>query len=202
MHSHHYKDHVCSDWCLPCSQDTTANSGGGDLEYGIITNVAELLHQLRYETRRELKRHDCEVDPVQPNTNNSIFAGLVQSLVTSGHAYNREGGVFTCAPNKQSSRLATSLRIWLVEDTLATVDLANHHYLSQNYPIVTRRRRPRDGDLSEEPMARRARAKVDDAETENPEVIVSLGNAMLEPAVGEDFDDDLANVVAEDTDKL
>ena len=103
--------------------------------------------------------------------------------------------------NRQSHRLAASLRTWLVEDTLAAVDLANHHYLSQNYPLATRRRRPRDGDLSEEPIARRARARVDNVEAVNPETTVSPETDMLEPAVGEDLDDDLAYVVADDSDR-
>ena len=82
----------------------------------------------------------------------------MQSLVNTGHAYNREDGVITCVPDNRSSRLATSIRTWLVEDSLASLDMANHHYLTRNFPMAPRRRRPRDGDFSEEPIAQRARA--------------------------------------------
>ena len=84
-------------------------------------------------------------------------------------------------------------------DTLAVVDLQNHHYLTKHYPVAPRVRRPRDGDLTEEPIARRARATVDWVERENPEVIAS--NSLLEPVVGEDFDDDLAYVMSEHADQ-
>ena len=136
-----------------------------------------------------MKHHRGEVEPeFEPD---SFLTGVGQSLARSGHAYSKyHRDQETYSDSKQDNRLATSLRVWLIEDTLASVDLANHHYLSHYYPTVGRRRRPRDGDLSEEPIARRARAAVDAVEAENPEVTVNPGSALLEPAVGENLDDE------------
>ena len=210
MHAYHFKAHVCYPVSNP---DLALQLDGNELECqvctpnwvtkerGVITNVPEVLHQLRYETRREIKRDSSCVNVEPEYEGESFLTGVGKSLARSGHAYGKYHSDQEWQPSRQDQRLATSLRIWLTEDTLASVDLANHYYLSEHYPVAGRRRRPRDGDLAEEPIARRARAAVDAVEAEDPAVIINPGSALLEPAVGEDLDDELENIANEDQDR-
>ena len=64
--------------------------------------------------------------------------------------------------DKQDQRLALLFRQWLKSELLTDRELSNHYFLWDNYPVFRRRRRRREaGDESEEPLAQRARAAVD-----------------------------------------
>ena len=124
---------------------------------GIFTNMADFLQAIRYETKRETRRHDANFTELEQPTTRSMFSGLMCALYQTGHAESKNPLQENLAPTPQDQRLAQLCRKWLTEDLLAENDLANHYLLSQNYPVASTRRRRMPGDEPEEPIARRAR---------------------------------------------
>ena len=155
--------------------------------------MADFLQAIRYETKRETRRHDANFTELEQPTTRSMFSGLMCALYQTGHAESKNPLQENLAPTPQDQRLAQVCRKWLTEDLLAEDDLANHYLLSQNYPV--RRRMP--GDEPEEPIARRARHTVQDIKEVDTDRLIGT----LEPSIGEDLDDEIDKIADTDQDE-
>ena len=120
-----------------------------------------------------------------------MFAGVLRNLHQTGHAESRNPPAIGTRTTQQDQRLALHCRQWLKSELLTDQELENHYFLARSYPTSTRRRRRRReaGDESEEPLAQRARAAVDQTQSVDTDRLAGV----LEPCPGEDLDDEVEN---------
>ena len=71
------------------------------------------------------------------------------------------------------------------------------NFLTHHYPAGSRRRRREAGDVSEEPLAQRARAAVDQVKSVDTDRLAGV----LEPSPGEDLDDEVEKFADADADE-
>ena len=94
LHAHHYKCHVGSCEGVGCCRD----------EVGVFSNVSSFLQTLRYETRKECKRHDSSWEASSYEAP-SILSGMSYALNSVGVAVTHPEKSYPGRTTLQDNRL-------------------------------------------------------------------------------------------------